>query len=232
VDKPPAAPGEPRDSPFSKDGENMPTVLATIFFPAILAAPMITTPQLALLGIIVAVTTIMLISTRRKIREAKNTPRTYARELYSRLKEEKTTINEVQEVMIEMEELARHIHGRIDTRYAKLEKVIRDADERIDKLSRLVRAAQGDATADVTVADTEPSKDSRSDKPEEVPAAHADVCRLADAGLRPMDIAKEVGSTIGEVELILALRKTRRAATAPAESISDAPQRGSPASVS
>ena len=210
----------------------MTATVATMLFPAILATPLITTPQLALLGIIVAVTTIMLISTRRRIREARNTPRTYARELYGRLKEEKTTINEAQEVMIEMEELARHIHGRIDTRYAKLEKAIRDADERIDKLSRLVRAAQNGATVDVTAADTDQSADPPPDKPGEVPAGHANVCRLADAGLGPRDIAEEADSTIGEVELILSLRKTREEAASPTGPISDVPQPGHTAPVS
>jgi len=208
----------------------MTATVAITLLPAILATPLITTPQLALLGIIVAVTTIMLISTRRRIREARNTPRTYARELYGRLKEEKTTINEAQEVMIEMEELARHIHGRIDTRYAKLEKAIRDADERIDKLSRLVRVAQGGASVDVTAADQ--SADPPPDKPGEVPAGHTDVCRLADAGLGSRDIAEEVASTIGEVELILSLRKTREEASSPTGPISDVPQPGHTAPVS
>jgi hypothetical protein len=35
------------------------------------------------------------------------------------------------------------------------------------------------------------------------------VYRLADGGLTAIDIAREVGTTTGEVELILSLRKTR-----------------------
>jgi hypothetical protein len=173
----------------------------------------ITPSQLALIGLIVAITALMLISTRRKWRESQNSPRSYTRELYKRLKEEKSTISDVQEVMLELEQLARNIHGQIDTRFAKMEKAIHDADERIEQLSRLIRAAGGQPAIDVTVTDktaTDPASDGDANDSAVAEAPHADVFRLADAGMAPAEIAKELGSPIGEVELILALRKTRR----------------------
>jgi hypothetical protein len=175
--------------------------------------PVITPSQLALIGLIVAITALMLISTRRKWRESRNSPQSYTRELYKRLKEEKSTISDVQEVMLELEQLARNIHGQIDTRFAKLEKAIHDADERIEHLSRLIRAAAGEPTIDVTVTDktaTGPAPDERADDSGTAGSLHADVLRLADAGMEPAEIARELGNPIGEVELVLALRKTRR----------------------
>lgn len=185
----------------------------------------ITPSQLALIGLIIAITALMLISTRRKWRESQNSPRSYTRELYKRLKEEKTTISDVQEVMLELEQLARNIHGQIDTRFAKLEKAIHDADERIEQLSRLIRAAGGQPAIDVTVTDktpTGPAPDGHANDSAVAEVPHADVFRLADAGMEPAEIAKELGSPIGEVELILALRKTRRESAVSAAASLDA----------
>jgi len=183
---------------------------------------LITGRQLAILLGVIIITSLMLISARRKIRESRNTPRAYSRDLYARLKEEKTAIGNMQEVMLELEQLARQIHGQIDTRYAKLEAVIRDADQRIETLSRLTRTQDDAPVLDVTVGieqneEHDPATDNAA-------LPHADVHRLADAGLGVVQIAKETDRNVGEVELILALRKTRtRTDPLPAQPESDSP---------
>lgn len=196
----------------------MPTTIAEAFVPIDwLALTQLSPRQIALLAVIVVVTVFMLLSTRRKIREAQNTPRAYARDQYRRLKEEKQAIGGAQQVMVEMEQLARHIHGQIDTRYAKLEALLRDADRKIAELKRL--SGTGDAVRGLDVTVDGPIDESAGE-PSEVntaPAAnnlHGAVHRLADAGIAPSEIAAQEGRTIGEVELILALRKTRRSADA------------------
>lgn len=190
----------------------MPSHIAAAPMPTdFLALAQISSQQIAVLAVVVVATVLMLLSTRRKIREAQNTPRAYARDQYRRLKEEKQAIGSAQEVMLEMEQLARHIHGQIDTRYAKLEALLRDADRKIAELKRLPATGAAARGLDVTI-------DGAADESSEVttaPAAdvlHAAVHRLADAGLAPSEIAAEQDRTIGEVELILALRKTRMSA--------------------
>lgn len=182
-----------------------------------LAALQISPRQIAVLAVIVVVTVFMLLSTRRKIREAQNTPRAYARDQYRRLKEEKLAIGGAQEVMVEMEQLARHIHGQVDTRFAKLEALLRDADRKIAELKRL--SVTGDAARGLDVTVDGPTDEPSGEPPDvkTAPAAevlHSAVHRLADAGLSPSEIAAEEGRKIGEVELILALRKTRRSVDA------------------
>lgn len=194
----------------------MTTTIAAALMPIdFLALAQISSQQIAVLAVVVVATVLMLLSTRRKIREAQNTPRAYARDQYRRLKEEKQAIGSAQEVMLEMEQLARHIHGQIDTRYAKLEALLRDADRKIADLKRL--SATGDARRGLDVTVDGPTDDSAGEPSAAsiAPVAdvlHAAVHRLADAGLAPSEIAAEQDRTIGEVELILALRKTRMSA--------------------
>ncbi len=171
--------------------------------------------QMAVLAVIVVATVLTLLSVRRKVREAQNTPRAYARDQSRRLKEEKQAIGGAQEVMLEMEQLARHIHGQVDTRFAKLEALLRDADRKIADLKRL--SATGDARRGLDVTVDGPTDETAGESSETSTAhvadvLHAAVHRLADAGLAPSEIAAEQDRTIGEVELILALRKTRMAA--------------------
>jgi hypothetical protein len=203
-------------------------MLSLIAHPDLLAAvskPLISAQQLAGLAAIIAVTTILMIRLRRKGREAGSDPRSYARELQARLREEKSTIGEAEEVMRELDTLARQIHGRIDTRFARLESIIRDADRRIETLSRLVRHAQGMPTLDVVCDESQakgtPARDEKDpaatdagDTPSPERRLQAEVIRLAEAGLDARKIAHETGRAVGEVELILALRKTRTQAAA------------------
>jgi transposase len=95
----------------------------------------------------------------------------------------------------ELQDLARKISAEIDTRFAKLEASIRDADRRIAVLNRL--AHQPGQTPRPAPKDSE-----------EIDARHAAVYELADAGFSCVEIAKDLGKTPGEIELILNLRRT------------------------
>jgi len=162
--------------------------------------------------------TIVMRSTYRRVGRSRAQPRTSARERYAGLQQQHEVKSDVENVMLELDQLARQIHGRIDTRFAKLEAIIRDADERIERLSRLTRAAEGAPTLDVTLEHEDPYEDRSCDTPD-LDGPHAPVYRLADDGLSAADIAQEVGKTTGEVELILALRKTRREAARPLDPV-------------
>ena len=165
--------------------------------------------QLAMLGLAVIALTVVVRSTLRRVTRVRSQPRPSARARYS--------------VMIELDQLARQIHGRIDTRFAKLEAVIRDADERIDRLSRLVRETDGSPACDVTLDRQDPHAPPEPD-PGVSDERYAAVYRLADGGLSATEIASEVGKTAGEVELILALRKVRDRAGRSADLTTSSPR--------
>ena len=166
--------------------------------------------------------TIVMRSTYRRVGRSRAQPRTSARERYAGLQQHHEVKSDVENVMLELDQLARQIHGRIDTRFAKLEAIIRDADERIERLSRLTRAAEGAPALDVTLEHEDPYEDRSCDTPD-LGGPQAAVYRLADGGLSATDIAQEVGKTTGEVELILALRKTRREAGRPLDPVPFSP---------
>lgn len=101
---------------------------------------------------------------------------------------------DLDELIVELQELSRRISAEIDTRFAKLETAIRDADRRIAVLHRLNRGQGAPAAA----PDAGPAAEADS--------RHAVVYELSDAGFSPVEIARELGKTPGEVELILNLR--------------------------
>lgn len=102
---------------------------------------------------------------------------------------------DLQQLIGEIQDLSRKITADIDTRFSKLEATIRDADQRIAVLNRLSRTT-GTNTADLP--NDSPDQDIR----------YTVVYELADAGFSPLEIAKDLGRTPGEIELILNLRRT------------------------
>ncbi|MDD4891859.1 MAG: hypothetical protein PHU85_18215 [Phycisphaerae bacterium] len=98
-------------------------------------------------------------------------------------------------LMVQLEELARATTAQIETRYTKLDVLLRQADERIAKLESLLAQANGQTPKP-------PATNGDAVRPE-----HRQIYELADAGRPPVEIAQETGRDVGEVELILALRK-------------------------
>ena len=176
-----------------------------------------TASQMVMLAVGMVGLIVLLGSTRRRVRRSQQSSEVSVRERYAELQHEGSASRDVESVMRELDQLSRQIHGRLDTKLAKLEAVIRDADERIDRLSRLARAAKGAGTVDVTL-DPEAPLVTNPRGSENATTPHADVYRLADGGCLPIEIAKTLGRTTGEVELILSLRKAKQQSGYPAVS--------------
>ncbi len=164
-----------------------------------------------LLGVVLLVFFMMRL-TARKQRQSGPTAQRHARDHVAKLKEEHAMKGDMRELMVELQDLSRDINAQIDTRFAKLETSIRAADERIDLLERLLRAADGRPTIDTVVS----GDDVASHLPPEQPQAgrpdppHARIYDLADGGRNSIQIAQQTGKTPGEIELILSLRKSTR----------------------
>ena len=165
--------------------------------------------QMVLLALAVGALAVVMLSTRRRIRESQRLSPTGARRRYAELQEEVKASRNLEQVMLELDQLSRQIHGRIDTRLARLEAVIRDADQRIDRLSRLIRTTHGESALKTTLKREDP-REAHSTPSDIVNDRHASVYELADSGKSPVEIAREVGKTTGEIELILALKKASK----------------------
>jgi DNA-binding NarL/FixJ family response regulator len=96
-------------------------------------------------------------------------------------------------LMVEMLETARHMTAQLDTRAARLEVLIAQADQRL--------AALKSAVAEGVVPGVPESRETPPDP------RHAEVWALADQGRAPHEIARQLNRPNGEVELILALRR-------------------------
>jgi hypothetical protein len=117
------------------------------------------------------------------------------------------------QLMVEMLDTARQMTAQLDTRAARLEILMKEADE---KLASLKAATSGivasPAEHPITAYPPVPVSEGRSiiAKPEklEIPPdpRHADVYQMADQGSSPNEIARQLNRPHGEVELILALR--------------------------
>ena len=103
---------------------------------------------------------------------------------------------DIELLMVRLDELSREICGQIDTRFAKLEHVLAEADE---KLAALESAMDRSATAEANQPASPPA-DPR----------HAEVCLRDGQGAPAVQIAHEMGMTVGEVELILSLERSRQ----------------------
>lgn len=99
----------------------------------------------------------------------------------------------VEELMSDAEQLTRRLAATLDNKAARLEQLIDEAERTLARLER----ATGSPVS----------------QPGPTLAAHADegheaIYRLADAGRAPAEIARELNRPVGQVELILNLRKS------------------------
>jgi hypothetical protein len=169
------------------------------------------------------------ISMLRRSNQRVATSRQLTREQLARLRDQKEIRQSMDELLIQLEETARRVNAQVDTRFAKLEAVIRDADERIAKLEQLTVQASSAPGSQPAAPPPRPANPEESPPPPRQkratePAATADgvsqtdhpkgmdekrarIYALADQGASAMTIADALELALGEVELILDLRR-------------------------
>lgn len=154
-------------------------------------------------------------------RRRKNTgPRLTAHEQLERNRQQRGLRGNLEELMVEVEQLAKRMGSQLDAKSHRLETLIRQADERIAELRRLQgEGPAGEAPVPVQVKSAYDRLDAGSlatpmpeaaVEPEaalpEGPLARS-VYALADQGFTPAQIAKQLDEQVGKVELVLALRR-------------------------
>jgi hypothetical protein len=152
--------------------------------------------------------------------------RELAHDQVARIREEHKLHESMDELLVQLEEVSRQVGAQVDTRFAKLEQVIRDADERIARLEDALGRSEGEVASRPlygptvpTTAAAAPLQDSgRAER--ELPGGTGSsvkpvdprferVYELVDAGAPPIEVAERLELPLGEVELILDLRKLR-----------------------
>jgi hypothetical protein len=129
------------------------------------------------------------------------------------LAQQRAVERDMQHLLVEYEQMIRNMTAGVDTRAAKLDLLIKEAEEKIQTLRALIAAAEGGggaAAAAGTGATTIEPKPAAVASPPPVQSGpdprHAEVYALADQGLSARDVARRLGRPNGEIELILALR--------------------------
>lgn len=117
---------------------------------------------------------------------------------FGSLAQQRSVDRQMQNVLVELSEMARQITAQLDTRAGKLEALIREADQRIAAMKSAADLQQSPPAAG-------PYHAERAEQPM-IDPRHALVYALADQGRSCKDIAQELNRPSGEIELILALR--------------------------
>ena len=170
-------------------------------------AKMSMTDFLPAAGITLSVTGLLM--RYRKRRAVVMAPRLTSHEQLEKNRQLRGVRGDLENLMVEIEQLAKRFGTQLDAKTIELEDLLQKADTRIAELQRLSER-NGNNTAAVNAGDgTETSAPQSEIQPEPAlpddPLARS-VYQLADEGLEPPDIAKQLDEHIGKVELILALR--------------------------
>jgi hypothetical protein len=172
--------------------------------------------------LLVLCATVVMVLLLRRHQFRRTTGRDVVREQIARLRDQHRLHQSMDELLVQLEEASRRIGAQIDTKFAKLEAVIRDADDRIARLERAsgllkdrrstpIEATEAVAGAaedreDLAVQTPSPAME-RPGSPDRIDPRLQRVYELVDEGATPIKAAEALGMPLGEVELILNLRK-------------------------
>jgi hypothetical protein len=136
-----------------------------------------------------------------------------------RMKQARGMRGDMEELMVEIEQMAKRLGAQLDAKAIRLEQVIREADQRIETLRRLQDGSRraddssplperpaSDAAPPGVLGTVNPHSPSKPAEEPDDPLARS-VYRLADQGLDAEQIAAQLREHVGKVELILALRE-------------------------
>ena len=179
----------------------------------VLANDLITNGTIPFLCMLLAVA-ISLYTLRKRQAQRTEPPRRGPRARREAAEEARRTQDAGRQLMLELEQFARRMNAELDTKFARLEVVVRDADERLAELRELVEASPAaGATLDQPTAERASAEAAPSAAVADPPALPADdpqvreICERAAAGEPAARIAQQVGLPLGEVELVLNLRQ-------------------------
>jgi DNA-binding protein H-NS len=119
------------------------------------------------------------------------------------LSQQRSVERQMQNVLVELAEMSRQITAQLDTRSAKLEALLREADQ---KLAALRQAVQQSNSSE-TLASPDHSANPAPPPQQAADPQTVEVYTLADQGRTAREIAQQLDRPSGEIELILALRR-------------------------
>ncbi|MFA9477320.1 hypothetical protein ACERK3_03315 [Phycisphaerales bacterium AB-hyl4] len=154
----------------------------------------------------------------RKRRQQAKQSNLSPREQLHRMKEERAVRGDLEQIMVEIEQLAKRMGAQLDAKSMRLERLLREADAKIAELERqpVGQPAPGEAEPAPPPASPGVVDDEPTESPAQAPFGTVNddreltdsVYRLSDAGLTPLEIARQLNEHQGKIELVLALRQS------------------------
>jgi len=153
----------------------------------------------------VTLITMALMMRLAKRRRAMQTERVTGRERTESLRQQRGMRGDLEDLMVEIEQLAKRLGTQLDAKAMRLEKLLDEADCKMAALQSMRNESppesRENASGDERPAVIEEPSDAEHDR------LTRHVYQLADRGLPAMTIARELNEHVGKIELILALRK-------------------------
>ena len=109
----------------------------------------------------------------------------------------------IEAITVEAEELVRRMAAHLDNKSAKIELLIKQADERLEQLQKAVNRSSKTGSA---IAYDGADRSDTNVQTHPIDPTSQNVYQLSDDGLAPIQIAQKLSEGVGKVELILALR--------------------------
>lgn len=138
------------------------------------------------------------------------------------LSQQRSIERQMETLLVELSDMARQMTAQLDTRSAKLEVLLHEADKTIARLKTAEQRAavitpryqSSESYPPLMIASDVPAESATPPEPaapkvEPVEPQYTQIYDLADAGQAVSDIARALARPSGEIELILALRRKR-----------------------
>jgi hypothetical protein len=159
---------------------------------------------LFLAGVILLLFTLVRMARRRSARSAE------ARPALSQPSTRAGAGPAAEQYEVRLYETFRELHARLETKIAVLNALIEEADRKIAELRpQFSRGAPGGSVGGDNPVVVDPDEAGGDDGP--AAAGFEEIYRLADLGMTPAAISRKLDQPAGEIELILRLRRFRRA---------------------
>jgi hypothetical protein len=129
--------------------------------------------------LIVLCLVVLSVSMLRRSEQRRATSRDLTREQLARLRDQTRMRDTMEELLLQLEDVSRRINAQVDTKFAKLEAVVRDADNRIAQLERLQGTSPG------------PRPPTRKPQP---PSAHGEASRRDEGQHEPAEFTPGLGA--------------------------------------
>jgi hypothetical protein len=129
--------------------------------------------------------------------------------IQSSMAQQRAVERQMQNLLVDLSEMARQISGQLDTRAARLQALLEQADQRIAQLRQLTGATGFDSSHSGSNPPSAANEATASAPVSVASPMHAEVYALADEGRGAKEIAAQLNRPSGEIELILALRTPR-----------------------